>query len=215
MTQLPFIPTQGEIKGLMAQAPIHTLLGVRNRAIMEAMYRAGLRVSEVESLTDRDVCLERDMLMLRHTKRDKSRNVPFDNRLRAWLIAWMAARDSAGVKSELGYFFCTREGGRLHTGYCWQFITRYANNAGLPTGDKTGRNGVSPHTLRHTYATELLSEGFNIVEIAALLGHSSIKTTERYTHIMPAQLASKIKLRAVETVEEPQITVEGGILKFA
>jgi len=195
-TQLPYVPTRGEVRALLARPPAHTLVGIRNRAVMEAMYRAGLRVSEVVNLLDRDVDFDRDMLMLRHTKRGKSRNVPFDERLRAWLLAWRDLRDRSGIVSPSGYFFCNWKGGRLWKHYIWQFVVRYAEEARLPIGDRdAGRDGMHPHTLRHAYATELLSEGFNLVEIAALLGHSSVKTTERYTHIMPQHLANKIRMR--------------------
>ena len=206
--QPPYILSRTQAQALLAQPATHTLVGIRNRAIMETMYRAGLRVSEVRQLTDRDVDLEQGFIAVRHSKRDKGRNVPFDDRLRTWLLAWKVMRKRQGIVPRGGLFFCGWKGQEVSQVYIWQFCKRYAEQAGLPVGDQDARgNGVHPHTFRHTYATELLEEGFDLVSIARLLGHSSIQTTEIYTHVRPANLAAKIRLRVAPVAGSKPHTV--------
>ena len=101
-----------------------------------------------------------------------------------WLRAWHEKRPKGKT------FFCTLKGGPLSTRYVQQVVKRMAHRAGLERVEK-----VSPHTLRHTYATELLDEGFSIREVQELLGHASVATTQVYTHVRPKGLADKIRAR--------------------
>lgn len=184
--QLPRVLSEAQVRGLMAQCPVHILVGVRNRAMLESMYRAGLRCSEVLDLTTPDVDWEQQMFLVRHSKGDRSRNVPWPPDLTVWLRAWQRMREKAKITGR--HFFTTWKGGRLLDKYTREMLDRYAVAAGI-TDFK-----VTPHMLRHTYATELIQNGFNIMEVRDLLGHASIATTQIYLHVRPEELAAKIRL---------------------
>jgi integrase/recombinase XerD len=187
--QIPRILTAAQVEGAFAHIPVRTLTGLRHRAMLECLYSAGLRASEAVGLREEDVDFGNGLLLIRHTKRDKSRNVPFDERLKDWLLAYRARRDKErGEKAPPVWFFCSSNGVPLSRGSLWRAFRQYADAAGLP-------DWASLHTLRHTYATELVEANFGVQEIQQLLGHSSISTTGIYLHARPVALAEKIRLR--------------------
>jgi site-specific recombinase XerD len=148
---------------------------------METMYRAGLRVGEVVALEPKHVRIAEGIIEVRHSKRDKSRNIPIGPRLAEWLTKW-AARRPADAK----WFFCTLQGGQLSRSYLCEMTKREAEAAGLD------RDQVSPHVFRHVFATERVADGFGIHEVARLLGHASIATTEVYLYVRQGDLAAKM-----------------------
>ena len=146
---------------------------LRDRAILEVLYGAGLRVSEVCGLDVDDVRREGDLAMLhvRHGKGNKQRIVPLGSRGVAALDAWLRARPAGG-----GALFLNRRGGRLSTRSVARMVAALS-----ALHSSTGR--VSPHALRHSFATHLLDSGCDVRSIQELLGHASLSTTQRYTHV--------------------------------
>jgi integrase/recombinase XerD len=191
-----------EADRLLAMPALRYASGVRNRTMLEIMYRAGLRASEVCNLRVQDVRLADGWLQIRHSKRDGSRNIPIGPKLRYWLERW------ATIRPDSEWFFCVMrqgyEGAQMDRGQLWEFVHGYAVRAGLEEfrlkwqeanpGETEGRPEwrVSPHVLRHSFATERLEDGFVLHEVKDLLGHASISTTEVYAHARPATLAEKM-----------------------
>lgn len=162
--------------------------GLRNLAMLTLMHRCGLRVSEVCGLYLRDVGWRDSRIHIRPeiAKGGREAFVPFDGHTEQLLERWkQTRRHYAAGKPHL---FTTLRGGPVDRRYCWEMIGRYARKAGL-------EKHVHPHLLRHTYATELLSEGFNVREVQQLLRHADIRTTVIYTHIAEKELTAKIRDR--------------------
>jgi integrase/recombinase XerD len=152
------------------------------------MYRCGLRVSETCGLQLRDVRWPEDQIHLRPeiAKGRKEAFVYLDERTRALLERWRDLRPKYSRRSKL--LFVTLQGGRVSRHYCYQMIRRYAKRAGI-------ERPVSPHVLRHTFATELLREGFDIRQVQTLMRHSDIRTTALYLEVFDEQLRDRIKGR--------------------
>lgn len=180
--KLPKTLTREEAAALLAVPNRRAPTGIRNRALLRMMYRAGLRCSEAIDLKPRDVQLEQHEVRVNAGKGDKDRIVPFDQQTAEVLDRWKSIRP----KSE--YLFCTLQGGRLDDGYVRAMVARYARRAGIEIR-------VHPHLLRHTFATELLKEGFSIVAIQKMLGHADLRTTELYLHIVDEELREKMIAR--------------------
>ena len=170
----------GEIERLIEAPPCDKPLGRRDRALLELLYATGLRVGELVSLDRHDIDLEARVLRVLG-KGGKERMVPFGTAaataLAAWLEDWdelrARARPAAGDAEPV---FLNQRGRRLGDRSVRALVDRYAAAAGVPAG-------VHPHTLRHTFATHLLEEGADLRTIQELLGHSSLATTQRYTHV--------------------------------
>ena len=176
---LPKFLTEEEINRLFAAPDVSTLDGVRDRAILETMYAAGLRVSELVNLKQTDVDLLGGLIVC-HGKGSKERRVPLGKSAIHWLQQYAATKAEYG-KQTLPHVFLYR--GKPFTRHlAWAMIKRYAKDAGI-------RN-VSPHTLRHSFATHLLQHGADSRSVQALLGHSDISTTQIYTHITDVHLRS-------------------------
>jgi integrase/recombinase XerD len=176
---LPKFLTEDEINRLFAAPNVATEEGIRDRAMLEIMYAAGLRVSELVSLKHDDVDLLAGLIVCRG-KGSKERRVPFGKSAIHWLQQYAAVKAGYG-KSSLPYIFLHR--GRPFTRQlAWSIIKRHAEQAGIKS--------VSPHTLRHSFATHLLQRGADSRSVQALLGHSDISTTQIYTHMTDLHLRS-------------------------
>jgi integrase/recombinase XerD len=176
---LPQFLTEDEINQLLAAPDIATEAGVRDRALLEIMYAAGLRVSEMVSLKQADVDLQAGLVVC-HGKGSKERRVPLGKSAIHWLQQYNAIRTGYGKPSS-PYLFVNR-GKPLTRQFAWAMIKRYAAKAGV--------KDISPHTLRHSFATHLLQHGADSRSVQALLGHSDISTTQIYTHITDRHLRS-------------------------
>ena len=194
--RLPEVLERQEVAKLLSAPNIRCLTGLRNRVALEIMYRAGLRVSEVCNLAPRDIRWRSMEVVVRHGKGDKDRVVPFSSELLVWLERWRDKRPP-----EARTFLCTLSGTPVIPRYLQQVAKRCASRAGL---DPTH---VTPHTLRHCYATELLEEGFTIREVQQILGHANVGTTQIYTHVRPAELRAKIRARSAQEASKPSDTV--------
>jgi integrase/recombinase XerD len=174
---LPKFLTEEEIDRLFAAPNIATEEGVRDRAMLEIMYAAGLRVSELVSLKQADVDLHAGVVSC-HGKGSKERRVPLGKSAIHWLQQYMAVKAGYGRPAYPNLFL--RSGKPLTRQNAWAIIKKHASRAGI--------SNVSPHTLRHSFATHLLQHGADSRSVQALLGHSDISTTQIYTHITDRHL---------------------------
>jgi integrase/recombinase XerC len=171
----------GEIETLLETPSSDEPLGRRDRALLELLYASGLRVGELVSLDWRDLDLAARVLRV-VGKGGKERMVPFGRQasaaLRDWLQEWdeVRAETAAPEDGDGEPVFLNYRGGRLSARSVRRLLDRYVDTAALAAG-------VHPHTLRHTFATHLLEGGADLRAIQELLGHSSLATTQRYTHV--------------------------------
>lgn len=184
--QVTFLNTE-ELERLFEQPKISTLQGSRDRAILELLFSSGLRVSELVALNKEDVNLKRREFMVRG-KGDKDRPVFVSQDAADWIIKYFEMREdnarplfirySGSKKINLsGNYF------RLTARSIQRLVARYALLAGIT-------KHVSPHTLRHSFATDLLMNGADLRSVQAMLGHSNISTTQIYTHVTDPHLKS-------------------------
>ena len=187
--RLPKRLTRGEAALLLDAADDGTWRGERNRCIVEMMYRAGLRVSEVVALRPRDV--ERDgAVHVWDGKGGVDRTARLDpSAVLPHLDRWQETRASMGLADDAP-LFCRADGGQLTTRSVQMTLRNLKERAGIA-------GSCTPHVLRHTFASELLEEGFSTREVQVLLGHASVATTEIYTWVTESDLAAKVRERTV------------------
>jgi len=179
---LPHFLTSDEIGKLLAAPPAGLPMGLRDRAILETMYSAGLRVSELVGLSDGDVDMPQGVLLVRGKGR-RERISPLGSyaarALQAWLkVRTLSPREPQGREAPV---FTNRFGTRLTTRSVGRMLEKYLAETGLD-------QRTSPHTLRHSFATHLLDRGADIRSVQELLGHKSLVTTQIYTHVSTANL---------------------------
>ena len=187
--RLPRPLAETEVLRLIETPDPSTLRGLRDRAMLSVAYAAGLRVSELVSLTFADVDLRRGVVSVLG-KGSKRRLVPLGEVALAHLEAYLAARTSAEVRATTTLFLSPRGGPLTRQGF-WKIVGQYARAAGI-----TAR--VHPHRLRHSFATHLLTGGADLRSVQTLLGHAHVVTTEIYTHV------SREHLRAVHRRAHPR-----------
>ncbi|MEA5114168.1 MAG: tyrosine recombinase XerC [Geobacteraceae bacterium] len=170
--KIPFHLNIDEITSLVTAPKGQEMLALRDRAILETLYSSGLRVSELTSLNIGGVDLEEGLVRVMG-KGGKERIVPIGSKARGALSDYLARRDNPPFEAPL---MLNARGGRLTSRSVGRIIERYILM--LSTMKK-----VSPHTLRHTFATHLLEGGADLRAIQELLGHASLSTTQKYTHV--------------------------------
>jgi integrase/recombinase XerD len=177
---LPRVLTVEEVESLLQQPEEDDPQGLRDRAMIEVLYGAGLRVSELVSLRTLDINLDDGFLLCRG-KGGKERLVPVGaSACRAVAVYLDRARPRlAGRPSE--FLFLTRRGGPFTRQGMWKLLRGYATTAGLA-------KKMSPHTLRHSFATHLIERGADLRSVQLMLGHSQITTTQIYTHVSRERL---------------------------
>jgi integrase/recombinase XerD len=175
---LPKFLNQAEIELLFAVPDTSTELGLRDRAILELMYASGLRVSEAVTLQMKDVDLDAGILTCKG-KGSKTRRVPVGTSAIEWLKSYLAIRRKK-ENIEIRNIFVTPLGRPVTRQEIHKFIKEYAKKAGL--------EDVSPHTLRHSFATHLIQNSADIRSVQQMLGHADISTTQIYTHITDKHL---------------------------
>ena len=183
--RVPKSLTEADVERLLSAPDVATSLGVRDRTMMELLYASGLRVSELVGLKTLHVGLNEGVLRVMG-KGSKERLVPFGEVAREWLQRYLAqARPALLKQHQTNALFVTVRG--QHAGEAmtrvmfWQLIKRYAVLAGVQVP-------LSPHTLRHAFATHLLNHGADLRAVQLLLGHADISTTTIYTHIARERL---------------------------
>ncbi|HEX8097805.1 MAG TPA: site-specific tyrosine recombinase XerD [Pyrinomonadaceae bacterium] len=178
VAHLPRFLTEEEIEKLLAAPDASSAEGLRDRALLELMYATGMRVSEAVSARLADVDLDAGLAVC-HGKGSKQRRVPLGRSAVRWLRLHVSERARAGRANQT-HLFSGRNGKPMTRNAAWAMIKRHAETSGL--------DNVSPHTLRHSFATHLLQRGADSRSVQALLGHSDISTTQIYTHITDRHL---------------------------
>jgi site-specific recombinase XerD len=182
----PLMPD--EVKLLIRACSMRAQTGVRNRALLVVLYRAGLRISEALALMPKDLDVANGSLRVLHGKGDKTRLVGLDTGALAVLQVWMDRRTLLGLTGRQP-IFCTLKGEALQTSYVRALMPRLARKAGI-------ERRVHPHGLRHTFSFELAGEGIPLHQIQAQLGHSSLSTTSRYlSHLHPVAVVAAMRAR--------------------
>jgi len=178
---LPDILSRDEVEALLLQPDIQTVLGKRDKAILELLYATGLRVTELISLKMIDINLEVGFIRT-IGKGSKERIIPMGTKAMDSLKEYLTdSRPSFPKKEEFSYIFLNSRGRPMTRQGLWKIIKSYALKAGIT---KT----VTPHTIRHSFATHLLEGGADLRSIQIMLGHSDISTTQIYTHIARERL---------------------------
>ena len=179
--RLPHVLTRGEVTRLLEQPKGTEPAALRDRALLEVMYACGLRASEVTGLEVRDLDLE-DQVLRARGKGSKERIVPVGRAAVAALGRYLArGRPGLVGAREENRLFVNFRGGPLTRQGLYKIVRRHAVGAGL--GDK-----MSPHTLRHTFATHLLAGGCDLRSVQEMLGHADVATTQLYTHLSSERL---------------------------
>ena len=180
--RLPKSLSEAQVEALLDAPAVETTLGLRDRAMLETLYATGLRVSELVSLKLSQVSFDMGVVRVLG-KGSKERIVPLGEEAIDWLKRYLTSGRSALVgdgKSDA--VFVTARRGPLSRQAFWQLIKRHAVKAGI------ARESLSPHTLRHAFATHLLNHGADLRVVQLLLGHSDITTTTIYTHVARERL---------------------------
>ena len=177
---LPKSITEASVEKLLA-APPDTTLGLRDRAMLETMYASGLRVSELVALALNELDLTTGLVRVTG-KGGKERIVPLGDEAMSRLGDYLkGARPSLLGEHKSGAVFLTRRGQPMTRQAFWQLIKRYSSAAGIDSS-------LSPHSLRHAFATHLLNHGADLRSVQMLLGHADLSTTQIYTHVAKARL---------------------------
>ncbi|MGD2141780.1 MAG: site-specific tyrosine recombinase XerD [Burkholderiales bacterium] len=178
---LPGVLTEDDVQALIMAPDERTARGVRDRAMLETLYASGLRVSELVSLTVQQLNQNAGVLRVLG-KGAKERLVPVGEEALDWIRRYLAGARPAllGARSSDALFVTTRAQAMTRQAF-WNLIKRYAVAAGI-------RKKVSPHTLRHAFATHLLNHGADLRAVQMLLGHTDISTTQIYTHVARERL---------------------------
>ena len=175
---LPKFLTEEQIEHLLAVPDVSTPEGVRNRCMLELLYATGLRVSELVNLNCGDVDLDSGLVTC-YGKGSKQRRVPLGRSAAHWMQQYMTVRHCF-THAHNSRLFVNGRGQPLTRQQVWSLLKRCSEQAGL--------DDVSPHVLRHSFATHLLARGADSRSVQALLGHSDIATTQIYTHVTSNRL---------------------------
>ncbi|MEY2655960.1 MAG: hypothetical protein RLZZ524_2988 [Pseudomonadota bacterium] len=179
--RLPRSLTEAQVEALLAAPDVDTPLGLRDRAMFELMYGAGLRVSELVGVRLLLLHLE-DQVLKVLGKGSKERLVPFGEEARHWLVRYLAeARPALLHGRTCDDLFVTIRGAGMTRQMAWNLVKKHARTAGITVP-------LSPHTLRHAFATHLLNHGADLRAVQLLLGHADISTTQIYTHVARERL---------------------------
>jgi integrase/recombinase XerD len=181
---LPKCLSLEQVDALLAQPDVSERLGLRDRAMLEVLYATGLRVSELVSIRAADLHLDAEYLTC-VGKGNKERIVPIGEEAAKWVREYL--RDARPVlvarRKVTSRFFVNARGGPLSRVGFWKIMKGYGRRAGLPST-------LSPHVVRHSFATHLLERGADLRAIQMMLGHADLSTTQIYTHVLEARLRS-------------------------
>jgi integrase/recombinase XerD len=173
---LPQSLSEQDVEALLSAPKVSDPLGHRDRAMLEVLYATGVRVSELINLKLSQINLNQGVLRI-VGKGNRERLIPLGDEAQDWIREFNeGARSEILLERQTDYLFPTRRGDRMTRQAFWHIIKRYAKKAGI---DKK----LSPHTVRHAFATHLLNNGADLRVVQLLLGHSDVSTTQIYTHV--------------------------------
>jgi integrase/recombinase XerD len=180
-SRFPHTLSEAQVEALLAAPDVNTPLGLRERTMLELMYASGLRVSELVELKIIEVSMNDGVLRITG-KGNKTRLVPFGEEARLWIERYLTQARPAILNGQMAdALFVTARGGPMTRQMFWILIKKHASKAGINAP-------LSPHTLRHAFATHLLNHGADLRVVQLLLGHADISTTQIYTHIARERL---------------------------
>ncbi len=181
--RVPKTLSEAQVEALLAAPEVATPLGLRDRTMLELMYASGLRVSELVTLKTVHLSLTEGALRVTG-KGSKERLVPFGEEARAWLERYLAEARAEILQGQASdALFVTARGGPMTRQMFWKLVKAHALRGGVHVP-------LSPHTLRHAFATHLLNHGADLRAVQMLLGHADISTTTIYTHVARERLKS-------------------------
>jgi len=179
--QLPGSLSETEVEALLAAPALGDPIGIRDRAMLELLYASGLRISELVTLTAGALNVRQGVLRV-IGKGGKERLVPVGQEALTWIDRYLAeARPALVAGRPTGALFPSRLGRPMTRQTFWHAVKRYAMKAGI-------HRSISPHTLRHAFATHLLNHGADLRAVQMMLGHADLSTTQIYTHVAQARL---------------------------
>jgi integrase/recombinase XerD len=188
---LPKSLSEDEVDALLEAPEVETALGLRDRAMLETLYASGLRVSELVGLKSMQVSLDMGVVRVMG-KGSKERLTPLGEEATDWIARYRAeARPLLLGAHKSDALFVTARGAPMTRQAFWVLIKRYAVRAGIP-------RSISPHTLRHAFATHLINHGADLRVVQLLLGHADISTTQIYTHV------ARERLKALHAKHHPR-----------
>jgi integrase/recombinase XerD len=189
--RVPKTLSEAQVESLLNAPDTSTPLGLRDRAMLELMYASGLRVSELVTLKSVHVGLDEGALRVTG-KGSKERVVPFGEEAHSWLRRYLTEARAAILKGQSSdALFVTQRGAGMTRQTYWQIVKKYALSSGITAP-------LSPHTLRHAFATHLLNHGADLRAVQMLLGHTDISTTQIYTHV------ARERLKALHSKHHPR-----------
>jgi integrase/recombinase XerD len=190
--RLPKLMSEAQVEALLAAPKTETPLGQRDRAMLETLYATGLRVSELVGLKLHELNLDMGLVRV-FGKGSKERLVPLGEEAIGWLRRYLAeGRPAMLDKRQTDALFVTARASAMSRQMFWNLIKRYAREAGLAADQ------MSPHTLRHAFATHLINHGADLRVVQLLLGHADITTTQIYTHV------ARERLKSLHAVHHPR-----------
>jgi integrase/recombinase XerD len=189
--RVPQVLSEAQVEALLGAPDVATPLGLRDRAMLELLYASGLRVSELVGIASVRVDLRAGVLRV-VGKGSKERLVPFGAQAQDWITRYLAqARHAILGGQQSDALFVTARGAAMTRQMFWALVKRHAATAGITAP-------LSPHTLRHAFATHLLNHGADLRAVQLLLGHADIATTTIYTHV------ARERLRALHAAHHPR-----------
>ena len=182
---LPKSMSESEVELLIQSPDCESFIGLRDRAMLELLYATGVRISELTNLQYANIDLNRSLIKVMG-KGSKERMIPFGENALACLVDYINFRRTNNLSLNSRDFFISQQGKQITRQAFWYRIKHYLLKAGLSPE-------ISPHTLRHAFATHLLNHGADLRSVQMLLGHSDLSTTQIYTHIAKQRLGEMLK----------------------
>ena len=174
-----------DVNSLINAPDSSTFIGLRDRTMLELMYATGVRISELINLQYTNIDLNRSLIKVMG-KGGKERMIPFGDNALSWLMDYIEFRRKNNLSLNSRDFFISQQGKKITRQAFWYRVKQYLVKTGLSMD-------VSPHTLRHAFATHLLNNGADLRSVQMLLGHSDLSTTQIYTHIAKQRLSDMVK----------------------
>jgi len=182
---LPKSISEDDVIKLLDAPKADSLIGLRDKAMLELLYASGVRISELVNIKFSDLDLERNIIKV-FGKGSKERLVPFGEDAAQCISAYIDERKKNKDIASIKYIFLNNRGSKISRHAFWHRLKEYCLEIGL-------KRDISPHTLRHAFATHLLNRGADLRSVQVLLGHSDLSTTQIYTHIAKQRLSELVK----------------------